>query len=197
MRYRDEEILRKREELRRRNYASLEKGYYMDGEILTFERKRLLDTCSLMLPDSMKLMPEELARIKYPSEFRPQRILTSMDLDVNLGFSLLKFDVEAGKTAGLAERMQAAICRSNPDYKMDRLMLLEGADGGWFSFRSHAMDSDIYNMMLIMNIGGVPVHSCFNCGYEREEKWKLRGENRLSERYSAGWRDRSCVMNMS
>lgn len=89
MRYRDEEILRKREELRRRNYASLEKGYYMDGEILTFERKRLLDTCSLMLPDSMKLMPEELARIKYPSEFRPQRILTSMDLDVNLGFSLL------------------------------------------------------------------------------------------------------------
>lgn len=30
MRYRDEEILRKREELRRRNYASLEKGYYMD-----------------------------------------------------------------------------------------------------------------------------------------------------------------------
>lgn len=87
MSYMDELILKKREQKKIEMYTGLEDGIYVDGKIVYFERKRLLDTFSLMLPDSWKQMPEEYARIKYPSEFRPQIIITTLDLSVNLGFT--------------------------------------------------------------------------------------------------------------
>lgn len=71
MAYTDEEILKKREAIREEKYNTLENGYYMDGKIINFKRKELLETFTIFLPDTMKLMPESYARVKYPSEFRP------------------------------------------------------------------------------------------------------------------------------
>lgn len=172
MPYADEEILRKREEVKKKKYQTLEDGIYMDGRILLFGRENLLNAFSLCLPDIMKIMPQEYARIKYPSEFRPQIILTTDDLGVNMGFTIFPGEAESEDLEGMTVHMGSAIHRSNPNYRLYPVRELEEITGKWFAFRSHAMDSSIYNMMLLTAVGGNLVQGSFNCGYEEYRKWK-------------------------
>ena len=86
MTYTDEEILEKREQRKKETYTTLEEGLYLGGEVVSFERKELFELFSIMLPAEWKQMPPEYAKVKYPSEFRPQIILTTDDLEVNMGF---------------------------------------------------------------------------------------------------------------
>lgn len=168
----DELILKKREQKKIEMYTGLEDGIYVDGKIVYFERKRLLDTFSLMLPDSWKQMPEEYARIKYPSEFRPQIIITTLDLSVNLGFTAFPNKIQSDDIMKIMERTRAAIYRSNPDCIMYPCAELQKIRGAWFAFRSHAMDSDLYNMMMIAALGKRIVQGSFNCLYKDYTKWK-------------------------
>lgn len=172
MTYIDELILKKREEMKKEKFATLEEGMYLDGRMTYFERKDLLDALSIMLPDSWKQMPEEYARIKYPSEFRPKIIITTADLSVNLGFTVFPGQIQVDDAAKTVERMRAAIHRSNPDYLMYPCNKLQDIQGSWFAFRSHAMDSDLYNMMMIASVGKKTVQGSFNCLYNEYAKWK-------------------------
>ncbi len=172
MSYLDELILKKREQKKMEMHTGLEDGMYLDGKIVYFERKNLLDTFSLMLPDSWKQMPKEYARIKYPSEFRPQVIITTLDLSVNLGFTVFPDKIQNDDTMKMIERTRAAIHRSNPDCIMYPCAELQKISGSWFAFRSHAMDSDLYNMMMIASVGKRTVQGSFNCLYKDYMKWK-------------------------
>lgn len=170
--YLDEDILKEREEEKKKKYTTLEDGIYMDGKIIKFEREQLLEVFSIFLPKSMKQMAKEYARIKYPSEFRPQVIITTLNLSVNIGFSVFPNEIQSDDTIKVAERMRAAIHRSNPDYPMYSCEVLKEIEGCWFAFRSHAMDSDLYNMMLIMSINKRIVQGSFNCPYKTYQEWK-------------------------
>jgi len=174
MPYLDEEILKKREESRKEKYCSLESGVYMDGKILLFDKKDILDAFSIMLPVSMKEMPEIYAKIKYPSEFRPQVILTTQDLSVNMGFTLYPEELWADNDnmMELIRYIQSAIKRSDPSCRMYPCVNLKEVQGGYFAFRSHAMDSDLYNVMMIAAVGENLVQGSFNCYYRDYQKWK-------------------------
>lgn len=168
----DEDILKKREQKKRETHTTLEGGVYLDGKIVYFQREKLLDTLSIMLPDSWKQMPKEYARIKYPSEFRPQIIITTLDLSVNIGFTAFPNEIQSDDTMKMVERIRATINRYNPGCIMYPCVELKEINGSWFSFRSHAMDSDLYNMMLIASVGKRTVQGNFNCPYIDYQKWK-------------------------
>lgn len=168
----DEDILRKREEIKKERYKTLEDGFYMDGKVMRFDRKKLLETLSVLLPDTMKEMPKVYARIKYPSEFRPQKIFTTVDLSVNMGFTAFPREIQNKDIRQLSERMKSAIHRANPDYRMYSTACLSEIGGAWFAFRSHAMDSDLYNMMLAVPVGAKLVQCSFNCYYKEYPKWE-------------------------
>lgn len=174
MPYLDEEILMKREESRKERYCSLESGIYMDGKILSFDKRDILDTFSIMLPVSMKEMPEIYAKIKYPSEFRPQIILTTQNLSVNMGFTLYPEAVQTDNDnmMELIRHIQAAIKRSDTSCRMYPCVCLKEVQGTYFAFRSHAMDSGLYNMMMIAVVGKKMVQGNFNCYYRDYQKWK-------------------------
>ena len=172
MSYLDEEILKKREENKKKKYCSLEEGIYMDGRILSFSRREILETFSVVLPDSMKEMPEIYAKIKYPSEFRPQIILTTVDLSVNMGFTVFPEEMNTDDRMGLLGYIQAALNRSDPGCRMYPRESFKEVPGGCFAFRSHAMDSDLYNMLMIASVGDNLVQGTFNCYYWDYKKWK-------------------------
>lgn len=172
MAYVDELILKKREQEIREAHTELDDGLYLDGEIAQFERKELLETMSIMLPDSWKRMPEEYAKIKYPSEFRPKVILTTENLSTNLGFTVFSGAIQNNEPGKVAERVMSAVHRNNPDYQIYPCEDLEKIEGCWFAFRSHALDSDLYNMMLLVPVGKTLVLSSFNCPYKEYTKWK-------------------------
>ena len=172
MNYVDELILWRREEKRKEQYSTLEEGVYMNGETLTFGRKDILGVMEIMLPDEWKQMPEKFAKIKYPSEFRPGIILTSTDLEVNMGFTVFPQKIPDGTAGKIVEHMQAVIHRSNPDYPMLGRGKLEKTGGSWFAFRSHALDSDLYNMMMVMSLDGKMLQGIFNCPYKDYRQWE-------------------------
>lgn len=172
MSYIDELILKKREQKKMEERTELDEGLYLDGELVHFERKELLETLSMMLPDSWKQMPEEYAKIKYPSEFRPRVIMTTPDLSTNLGFTAFSEMLQDSGTDKVMERVMSAIHRNNPDYQIYPYERLEKIKGCWFAFRSHAMDSDLYNMMLLVPVGKKLVLANFNCPYKDYQKWK-------------------------
>lgn len=168
----DEIILKKREDIKKQKYASLEKGFYFEGKIIHFVEETMFDAFSIYIPDIMRVMPEEISRIKYPSEFRPDKIYTTLDLSVNIGFNMLWNNLEVKDVKKMSERMISAIKRSNSDIRFYGMNNVEEIGGCYFAFRSHAMDSDIYNMMLITPIGKDLLQSSFNCLYRDLDKWK-------------------------
>ena len=172
MPYADEELLEKREEAKKKKYQTLEDGIYLDGRVLSFERTGILDSFSVCLPDVMKIMPLDYARIKYPSEFRPQIIMTTEDLGVNIGFTEFPETVRHDDIGKLTERIRSVIHRANPNYILYSCESLSEVNGYWFSFRSHAMDSDLYNMMLTVLIGKKIVQGSFNCPHKDYLDWK-------------------------
>ena len=172
MAYIDEEILAKREEAKKEKYTTIEDGIYLDGRILTFTRKTLSGALSICLPDVMEQMPEDYARIKYPSEFRPGIIMTTGDLSVNMGFTVFPAETLDGDRKTVMEHIRAVLHRSNPDCRMYPCEDLKETEGSYFTFRSHAMDSDLYNMLLLASVGDKLLQSNFNCYYKDHMKWK-------------------------
>lgn len=172
MSYLDEIILKKREQKRKEEHTTLEAGIYMQGKVINFERKKFLDVMTIMIPDNWKQMPYDYARIKYPSEFRPQIIITTDDLSVNMGFTVFLREIQCGDAERIAEHMQAVIHRSNPNYILLSNENLNEVKGSWFAFRSHAIDNDLYNMMLIVPVDKKMVHSSFNCPYKDYKEWE-------------------------
>lgn len=169
----EETILRMREENKRKKYSTLEEGIYLDGRIMTFCRRALLGEISVLLPYVMRQMPETYAKVKYPSEFRPKVILTTVDLSVNMGFTVFSQEISCEDIRGLAEHTMAVVHRANPDYRMYPIENLKKITGCFFSFRSHAMDGDFYNMILSAMVGGKLVQGSYNCPYKELEKWKV------------------------
>lgn len=172
MTYLDELILKKRDQEKMKLYSTLEKGIYLDGKIIEFESKIILDSFLIMLPKTWETMPDDFAKIKYPSEFRPQVIITTLDLSVNLGFTVFPNDIKADDLNKVVERIRAAIHRAAPNSLMYPCENMQNVNGCWFAFRSHAMDSDIYNMMLMSSIKKGTIQGSFNCLYKDYLKWQ-------------------------
>lgn len=170
--YLDEEILVKREELKKIKFCSLEVGYYVAGKIVRFNEKNVNEYFTMYLPDNMGTMPKEFAKIKYPSAFRPKIIYTTLDLSVNMGFSMFHRKFENDEIEKICIKTMSAIKRDHRDYKFYGHHRMEKILGYKFSFRSHAMDSDLYNMMLIGQLEDYSLFVNFNCPYKDYMQWE-------------------------
>lgn len=168
----DEEILMKREELKKNKYQSIEDGYYVGGKIIHFYEKRIMQPFSMLLADNMGVMPKEFAKIKYPSEFRPKIIFTTLDLSVNIGFSLFHRKLKDDEIESVCKRMMSALKRDHNDYRFYGIHKMNNIIGYRFAFRSHAMDSDLFNSMLIAQLEKHTVMGNFNCLYKDYEQWE-------------------------
>lgn len=170
--YLDEAILQKREQIKREKFHSIEDGFFIAGKIIHFHQKTIMNSFSICLPDNMGLMPKELAKIKYQSEFRPQILLTTLDLSTNLGFSLFHRKMQDDEIQKICERMMGAIKREHADYSFFGCQKISEIRGCQFSFRSHAMDTDLFNMMLVAQMAEQTVLGSFNCLYKDYKLWK-------------------------
>lgn len=172
MNYTDEKILKERERIKKDIYTSLEEGVYLKGRVMKFQRREIEKFFSVMLPNAFKIMPQKMAQVKYPSVFRPQRIYTTGDLSVNIGFSVFPDNLETSGTENTAKRMIETLIRDNPSYCFYETQNLSQRNGTWFSFRSHAIDCDLYNMILISKISSGILQSNFNCLHVEKDEWE-------------------------
>ena len=173
MDYLDKEVLEFRKNAKKSRYNSLETGMYIRDRLTFFEEVHVLnDKAAIMLPEGFAAMPQETARIKYPSEQRPQEIRTSDDGTVNFTFSLFDVGLEEQQIEDALGQFKAVIRKVNPAFIFYDLAAETDKALGWFDFKSYGLDEQIYNVMYITPIGGKLMHGIFNCLYRDILEWK-------------------------
>lgn len=171
----EKEIIEERIRQQKEQYTEIETGMYVCGDIIEFKQIDLFDeSFSMMVPEEFIEMPMNFQRIKYPSEYRPQIIMTSMDLGVNLGLTLFSQKTDEKEVRVILDSIKNIIKKSYPDYRFFKTEYKkdERQPYGWFDFRSYAFDDAVYNIHFVMLIGKNILQGCFNCPYAMAEDWK-------------------------
>lgn len=166
----DQEVLEKRKKKLKESDIILSEGVYIRGEIKEFTRKSIMKLFTIMLPNDFFPMPQEYISVKYPSTFRPQRILTTADLKVNMGFNV--FPRNSKDIESMTNEIKAVLKKEQAGLNFSACEKLENSKSYWFSFRNHAADNDVYNMMLIAGINQQILQITFNCPMSEQVEWK-------------------------
>lgn len=148
----------------------------MIKEILyLFERKELIaGAVSVMLPIVFQEMNENIKKLKYPAEGRPQYIKTSADTTVNLCFSLLDQDITDNQIPYLKDQMRSMIMRMQPanEFMENKIEQKDNQLFGWFAYKGYTIDEPIYTHMFVTNIGDKVFHGTFSCLFSEMKLWK-------------------------
>lgn len=169
----DEEIMEFRKSAKKSKYNSLETGMYIKDRLIRFKETQILsDKVSVMLPEGFVEMPQRIAKIKYPSEQRPQVIMTSDDGTVNFTFSLYDTEFNERQIEDALGQFKAVIRKVNPAFVFYDFVVEPDKALGWFDFKSYGLDEQIYNVMYLLPVEGKLMHGIFNCLYRDILEWK-------------------------
>ena len=175
MKYTDEILIKKGNEYKQFAYGNLEEGMYIQGVFYEFSRQKLtLEDISIMLPINFSDMPLTMAKVKYPSEQRPDIIKMNVESDINFTFKLLEFPQTEQSLEQIIQYFYQVIQKTQPAnvfYEKNFLPIM-GKKLGWFDFKSHAIDCKLYNLMYLLPIGRKFLHGIFNCPLSEVDLWK-------------------------
>jgi len=176
MEFFDEKVIELRQKEKEKGYTTLETGIYVNRELVEFASEKLFDEqVEIVLPTSFIDMPQAVAKVKYPSEYRPPIIKTSLDGTANFTFNL--FDILIEGPDGLEEvaaHFQLVLKQVNPLLKIHNYeeMTCEERYYRLFSYKSYGLDMQMYNLICVTPIKDKILQACFNCPSEERELWE-------------------------
>lgn len=142
-------------------------------ERVCFAYRALFDgAVSMLLPDYFVQMPESLARLRYPSEHRPQLILTGRDPTENIGVSCI-----ARNGRDLQQSlaiMRASIRQAAPEtvfYEIGKITA-KNCEGHWFEYKSFTINDEAYNLQFLLGSEQTILLGVFNCSIRYFDEWK-------------------------
>jgi len=173
----DETIINLRKEKNKSENTSIETGLYINDILTCFHEVEVLNEFKIMLPTDFITLSEVQAKIKYPSEQRPQIIKTNEETSVNIGFSLVTVDIPINDTniKKEAEELRKILKQLNPAMEFYSLEVeqLEDFKLAWFDYKSFALDGKMYNIMFVAGVGeNKMLHGIFNCKSGMHKDWQ-------------------------
>jgi len=149
---------------------------YIGGIRYHFAEREIQETgIVVQLPTDFLLMPDEIAKMKYPSEERPEIIISSVDMSVNFTYSLLPIKTSDEELTDIRNSMLESLKKLYPQNtymessvgytKESRLFT-------WFEFYGPTLDVEIYTAHAITRIKQGILHAMFNCPRSEYESWK-------------------------
>ena len=171
----DEKIIEARRKEAQKELNIREDGLIVNGEQIDFQEMLLFhEKMTILLPTSFVDMPQKIARIKYPSEQRPQIIKTDLLGSTNFAFNLFDKTIKPVQMQSAADGMKSILKKVNPAnifYESGTEPLGETMLS-WFEFKGHGIDTQIYFIVFLTSIGGKLMHGIFNCAVADMEAWK-------------------------
>lgn len=175
MPYMDTHILEQRQRQKEEKHQTLETGIYIDRKLIEFKLVHLFEnTLDIMLPSSFIDMPMAVAKVKYPSEQRPQIIKTSLSGRENFTFNLYNTPIEDPKRIReVSEQFQAVLKQINQSVRISEITAPEKNKALlMFSYKSVGIDAQIYNLVCMTSLKGKLLQETFSCLYDFHEQWK-------------------------
>ncbi|MBQ6696996.1 MAG: hypothetical protein IJN16_09865 [Lachnospiraceae bacterium] len=150
-------------------------GVKILGKWISFERRLLAkETITMMLPKDFVPMPPEIARMKYPSEHRPETILTEETGSVNLMLQYMEGEVDNTTIEIFRNQVFGMMKRVNSGIKEREMGAVDvaGVRIAYVEFSNNAMDGKLYNLMFYLSVKGKPLMGSFNCMTKDMKYWK-------------------------
>lgn len=154
---------------------SIENGIKILGKWVYFERRLLAnETITMMLPSNFAEMNPDTARIKYPSEQRPEIILTDETGTVNLMFQYMEGEADDGTIESFRNQIFGMMKRVNPGIKEREIGSIDvaGKRIAYVEFSNNVMDGKLYNLMFYLAVKGQPLMGSFNCRTKEMKYWR-------------------------
>lgn len=154
---------------------SIQTGIKISGKWITFERRPLAkETITMMVPADFTEMSPETAKIKYPSEQRPESILTDETGTVNLMFRFMEGEETDETIEKFRNQIFGMMKRVNPGIKEQEIGLTEagGKQIAYVEFSNPVMDGKLYNLMFYLAVDSRPLMGSFNCRTKDMKYWR-------------------------
>lgn len=154
---------------------TIETGIKIAGKWVYFERRLLAgNTVSMMVPEDFEQMAQDMARVKYPSEQRPETILTDGTGTVNLMFQYMDGETDNESIESFRNQIFGMMKRVNPGIKERETGAIDvkGKKIAYVEFSNTAMDGKLYNLMFYLEVKGQPLMGNFNCRTKELKYWR-------------------------
>lgn len=176
MEYLDEKIVELQRTYQQKAHQDIyAETVFVNDETLHFIQTNLFDDAfHIMLPESFVDMPEDVAKIKYPSEQRPQIIRTNQNGSVNFCFNLYDIPFSNEQVADTISGFQSVLQKLQPgnEFFAYKTEPIEKMEIGWFDFKNYAIDSQIYSLMFAVPIHKKICSGVFNCPFRNRKDWE-------------------------
>lgn len=126
---------------------------------------------SIKIPNDFEIMDEEVAKIKYPSENRPPLIYTNEDASINVAFNLKIAIIAGSSVAEYVNIMKDLLVKMGYDVNIGSFEI-DGKKLYTLRFVSRALDTDIYNNMILFEDDGILKTISLNCIEKYMDEWK-------------------------
>lgn len=154
---------------------SIYTGVRICGKWIYFERQLLAeDSISMMVPRNFVPMTQEAAKIKYPSEHRPETILTDETGTINLMFQYMEGEVDSETIETFRNQVFGLMKYANPGIKEREVgeIDIDGHRIAYVEFTNNALGGKLYNLMFYISIKGRPLMGSFNCITKDVKYWQ-------------------------
>ena len=154
---------------------SLESSFVIKGTKVEFERKIMIDDkLTIMLPTDFTEMDTEFAKLKYPSEGRPQIIFTDPSGGVNFWVTLTQEPLLEKGIEDTLGQMFGLIRRLNPGIKPQQSGVEQVASKtvAYIEYSNPAIEGKVYNLMFLFSINEKMAIACFNCSTKEAKYWR-------------------------
>ncbi len=155
--------------------SGIDTGVKILGKWIYFEKRLLVnDTITMMLPKNFAPMSLEEARLKYPSEHRPETILTDETGTKNLLLQYMDGKVTNTTIESFRNQIFGMMKRVNPGIKEREIgtVHIAGKQIAYVEFSNTTIDGKLYNLMFYLAVNGQPLMGSFNCQTKEMKYWR-------------------------
>ncbi len=145
------------------------------GEKIVTEYNKFDDSFLLKIPTSFKLMDEETLKIKYPNQNPPTFAFTNDQTTINIAANITDISFTNNDIDSYISTLEKTL-DSVGEIIDTKVHEKDGHKIGEIKFISHAIDTDIYNHMMIFSDKEKLRIVSFNVTKELQDDWQTVGE---------------------
>lgn len=122
-------------------------------------------TFSIYIPKDLKLMPDNIARIKYPSEARPKIIFTNKNDTLNIGINYSEQELKNDEVYAFRDVMKNAFIAINPSSEIldSGELVIDNTNIGYYTFPNFALGGQLYNLIFVLSLQEKALVCNLNC----------------------------------
>lgn len=130
---------------------------------------------SIKIPTEFTKMNEDMLITKYPSVNRPEKVYTNEKGSVNIAFNREYIEVKDGDIKPAVESIEETFKLIGEDIKLD-FYKVDYRQVGVMEVTTNAIDTKIYNKMIMFSLNGKFKTISFNCTEELKDEWLDTGD---------------------